>query len=306
MGTTERQWHLEWKATEVQGRTARYGEAGSGTPFIFLHGWGLRDRTYKRALARVARLGVRVLAPSLPGFGGTARLTGDNFSMDGYARWVSDFAAAVGVEGDYYLGGHSFGGGVAILTAHNHGDNCRLLVLINSIGGAVWRNDTNPDTDAEFLTDRPLWDWGIRFPGDVASRGSLGRTAPVIIQDALRNLVRDPLGFWRVGGLARNANLLGELEALKQRGLPVVVVWGDEDDIVPSASLDAIVEAAGSEPTVVRGSHSWLLADPDQFGEVMTNVVSVAERARTLRRDAATPRSGPDPRGEPGPDAATG
>ena len=30
----------------------------------------------------------------------------------------------------------------------------------------------------------------------------------------------------------------------------------------------------------IDGSHAWLIADPDTFGEVMTNVVDIAARAR--------------------------
>ena len=267
-----------WRATRVDGRPARYGEVGEGVPFVFLHGWGLRDQTYKHALGRLAATGVRVLAPSLPGFGGTARLPTSEFSMEGYARWVAAFMATVGIDGAFYLGGHSFGGGVAITTAHDHGESCRLLVLVNSIGGAVWRSGADPDVPDAYLADRPIWDWGIRFPGDLTDRRGLARIAPVIVQDALRNVVRDPIGFWRVGTLARRANLLGELEVLKRRRMPVVVLWGNEDEILPSPSLDAIVRAAGAHPVVVEGNHSWLLADPDRFGEIMTNVVAVAAR----------------------------
>jgi hypothetical protein len=38
--------------------------------------------------------------------------------------------------------------------------------------------------------------------------------------------------------------------------------------------------------TVVEGSHSWLLADPEQFGEVITNDVRVAQAARELEQRA--------------------
>jgi pimeloyl-ACP methyl ester carboxylesterase len=282
-----RPWHLEWKTTTVRGRAVEYGVAGAGTPFIFLHGWGLRDRTYQRAMSRLARLGVQVFAPSLPGFGATQPLPESAFSLDGYARWVADFAAAVGIDGDFYLGGHSFGGGVAIKTAHDHAPNCRLLVLVNSIGGAVWTHDADGRTRDRLLAERPIWDWGIHFPGDVARRRILTTVTPVIVQDALRNLLRDPLGFWRVGTLAREANLLPELEELKRRELPIVILWGDEDKILPSASLDAIVTAVGHDAHVVDGAHSWLLADPDRFGEVMTNVVAAAEAARRVEVRAA-------------------
>src|SRR5207245_1941550 len=64
--------------------------------------------------------------------------------------------------------------------------------------------------------------------------------------------------------------------------LPVVVLWGDKDTIIPRASFDALCAAIGSEGAVVAGKHSWLLADPDAFGEVMTNAVAVAKLAREL------------------------
>jgi pimeloyl-ACP methyl ester carboxylesterase len=55
----------------VQGRDARYGEAGQGPVLVFLHGWGLGYRSYKSALSRLGELGFRVLAPGLPSLGGT-------------------------------------------------------------------------------------------------------------------------------------------------------------------------------------------------------------------------------------------
>lgn len=282
-------WHLTWHTTEVQGRPAKYGEAGEGTPFVFLHGWGLSDRTYKRALGRLARMGLRVLAPSLPGFGGTASLPRDEFSLAGYARWVADFNAAVGVDGRWYLGGHSFGGGVAIVTAHAHGDGLGLLVLVNSIGGSVWKQPRRPGTDPRHLADRPLWDWGLHFPYDVAGPRTFRAVVPVIAKDMVRNFVRDPLGFLRVGRLAGEANLLPELEDLRRRRLPVVVLWGDEDKVLPAASREAMAEALGGRPEVVPGSHGWLLEDPERFGELMTNVVGVAERARSTRARKVRP-----------------
>jgi pimeloyl-ACP methyl ester carboxylesterase len=293
--TTPPDWHLTWHRIEVQGRPARYGEAGSGTPFVFLHGWGLSDRTYKRALGRLARTGLRVIAPSLPGFGGTAPLPADAFNLAGYARWVADFNTAVGVEGRWYLAGHSFGGGVAIVTAHAHGDDLALLVLVNSIGGSVWKQPRRPGTDPRHLADRPLWDWGLHFPYDVAGPRTFRTVVPVIARDMARNFLRDPLGFVRVGRLAAEANLLPELEDLRRRRLPVVVLWGDEDKVLPAASREAMVEALGGAPELVPGSHGWILEDPDRFGEVMTNVVGLAERARESARAEAAERASGSP-----------
>ena len=267
-------WHLSWKTVEVDGRAAHYGEAGTGAPFVFLHGWGLGDRSYKRALNRLARLGLRVVAPSLPGFGGTADLPKDEFTLEGYARWVIAFCEAVGIHEDFYLAGHSFGGGVSIQGAHDFPDRVSYLVLVNSIGGSVWKDGVKS------LAERPLWDWGLHFPRDMLPGRQVTRVIPVIAEDVIGNLFRNPLALWRVGQIARSADLRDELEALKQRGLPVVVLWGKEDKVLPEASLEAIAEALGGEADVVDGRHSWLLADPDSFGEVMTNVIAVAEYAR--------------------------
>src|SRR5687768_1955194 len=101
--------------------------------------------------------------------------------------------------------------------------------------------------------------------------------------------------MWKVGNLARQADLRPELEELRERRLPVVVLWGEQDKIIPRASFDALCAAIGSEGEVVPGNHSWLLADPDAFGEVMTNVMSVAKLAQEMEAQEAesTDDSGP-------------
>ncbi|MCA1713521.1 MAG: alpha/beta fold hydrolase, partial [Actinobacteria bacterium] len=60
----------------VSGRNAFYAEAGDGPPIVFLHGWGLSNRTYARALPGLAAGGARVIAPALPGFGRSDDLPG--------------------------------------------------------------------------------------------------------------------------------------------------------------------------------------------------------------------------------------
>ena len=287
--------HLTWKRTTVDKRTALYGVAGEGTPVVFLHGWGLGQHAYKRALKRLVGLGCKVWAPALPGFGGTEDLPDRLFSLQGYADWVAGFMEAVKIDEPVFLVGHSFGGGVGIQTAHDHPDRVRSLVLINSIGGSAWRSN---GSIIRSMAERPLWDWGIHFPRDILPLGQIRNVLPVILEDAVPNLIRNPLAIWRVGQLARRADLTAELEELKGRGVPVTILWGEADEIIPRASFDALCAAIGSSGEVVAGNHSWLLADPDAFGEVMTNVIGVADLARELeekdepkRRRRARPRS---------------
>ena len=251
----------------VDGRPALYGVAGEGLPVLFLHGWGLGQHAYKRVMKRLVQLGCQVYAPALPGFGGTADLPGDELTFEGYARWIAAFLDAVGVREKVFLVGHSFGGGVAIKVAHDCPSRVRYLVLVNSLGGS--------------MAGRPLWDWGIHFPGDV-SPFSLRRVLPVVLEDALPNVIRNPRAMWKVANLARTADLTDELEQIKDNELPVVVLWGDKDKIIPKTAFDALCTAIGKDGSVIAGSHSWLLADPDAFVEVITNDIGVAQMARHM------------------------
>lgn len=223
-------------------------------------------------------MGVRVIAPALPGFGGTAPLPRDDFSIAGFAHWVDEFFDAVGIEEPAVVIGHSFGGGVAIRFAHAHTERVRSLVLINSIGGSAWASKGGVKSIAE----RPLWDWGIHFPSDLLPFGQITRVLPVVLSDAVPNMIRNPRTFAQVAQLARKVDLTPELEEIRQRQMPVVVLWGESDKIIPRESFDALCRAVGTDGEVLSGNHSWLLADPDAFGEVMTNSVEVAKVARAV------------------------
>ena len=96
------------------------------------------------------------------------------------------------------------------------------------------------------------------------------------------NALRNPRAFWRVAQLARRADLSAELELLKARRTPVVILWGDADRVIPQSSFESLRAALG-DPQVhtVPGNHAWLLADPAGFGEVMTNVIGLVVPAPT-------------------------
>jgi pimeloyl-ACP methyl ester carboxylesterase len=268
----------------VDGREAAYATAGEGPPVVLLHGWGLTHRTYRRALSALVEQGMQVWAPSLPGFGGTAPLPDGELSLGGYASWVVRFLDAVGVVDPVTLVGHSFGGGVAIRTAHDAPARVARLVCVNSIGGSAWTEERGV---IRSLAQRPLWDWGLHLQADLLPWRQATRVLPVVLGDALPNLVRNPGALWRVGHLARTADLTAELEELKERRLPVVVLWGRDDSVLPPACLASLRGALGDpEVITVRGNHSWLLSDPRAFGEVMTNVVGLVPEPREPSEDA--------------------
>jgi pimeloyl-ACP methyl ester carboxylesterase len=249
-------------------------------PVVLLHGWALAQHTYRRVIEEIAEQGCMVIAPSMPGFGGSGDLKGAAFSMSGYAKWVSELLDVLEIEEPAVLVGHSFGGGVAIKLAHDMPKRVRSLVLVNSIGGSAWKNGRT----LRSIGERPLWDWGLHFPSDVWPVRQATRVLPVVFEDLVPNLVRNPRAIVRVANLARRADLRAELERLRDRGLPITILWGTRDGIVPRESFEALCVASGVEGTVVEGSHSWLLADPEHFSEVITNDVRVAQAARDLER----------------------
>jgi pimeloyl-ACP methyl ester carboxylesterase len=266
---------LTWHTTTVEGRPAHYGVAGTGAPLMFLHGWGLSDRSYARSLRQLTEAGFRVYAPALPGFGGTAALPEDHHSLRGYGDWVAAFARTVGITEPVTLVGHSFGGGVAIRAAHDHRHLVGRLVLVNSIGGSAWSDGRGV---LKAIAERPLWDWGLHFPSDLRSTREWTRVLPVVLRDAIPNVVRNPGAVWRVAGLARTADLTAELARLNRRRLPVVIVWSQHDSVIPRATFLSLRAGQRSDDVVtVPGGHSWLIANPDSFGQVITNVLTLTD-----------------------------
>lgn len=262
---------LHWSTTKVAGRTATYAVGGDGPPLLFLHGWALGYRCYGAALNHLMASGWRVLAPGLPGLSGTPDLPRPQRSLAGYADWVAEFCATQEADGVVAVG-HSFGGGVAVQLAHDFPELVSRLVLVNSIGGSVWAGRHGV---VRMMANRPLWDWGVHFPADLLPLRQATRVVPVVLKDLIPNLLRNPVGVLHVAGIARTADLEAELSELRQRRLPIIVLWGQDDRVLPQLSLRSLHRAAGVDCITVPGGHEWLLADPAGFAEVMTNIVGL-------------------------------
>ncbi|QBJ96921.1 alpha/beta hydrolase [Rhodococcus sp. ABRD24] len=276
---------ITWHTTTVAGRQTHYGVGGAGPTVLFLHGWALTNRAYKRPLARLTARQLRVYAPALPGFGGTSDLPLEERTLPGYARWVSDFCAAVDIPTPVTLVGHSFGGGVAIMTAHDFPDLAARLVLVNSIGGSKW---TDGRGILRASRDRPIWDWGLHLQADLGPGRQITRVLPVILQEAVPNVIRNPRAVWRVAHLARTADLDSELDELRTRRLPIVIVWSTQDTVIPETTLLSLRAGLGHPKLItVPGGHSWLISNPRQFGEVITNIVTGSLTAPPHESDEA-------------------
>jgi pimeloyl-ACP methyl ester carboxylesterase len=276
---------LLWSTVTVDGRPVTYGVTGMGRTALFLHGWGLRPHAYRAPIRHLGLVGCRVLAPVMPGFGGSRGLPSNARSFEGYAAWVGRFLDAVGIDHVDLVAGHSFGGGVATKFVHGAPTRAGSLYLANAIGSPTWSSHADR---VRTMAQRPMWDWGRHLSTDLVRSPGLFRVLPFVLGDVVPALVQNPLGMLRTGEFIRRADLVEELRDIRHRRTPVTVVWSDRDRLVPRSAFDDLRGAAGVDGTVVEGSHGWLMAHPARFAELaiplLAQLPSTGTRTTKRRR----------------------
>ncbi|MFN8472243.1 MAG: alpha/beta fold hydrolase [Anaerolineae bacterium] len=114
---------------------------------LFIHGAGAQNGLWMDAARRLERAAVFV--PDLPGHGQSDGVPSD--SIPTYARWIVDFADAVGLD-RFVPVGHSMGGGVALQLALDYSERVEGLILVAS--GARLR--VHPDILAQLRDADPV------------------------------------------------------------------------------------------------------------------------------------------------------
>lgn len=118
---------------EVLGSLTRYwtyGPPDATTTVVIAHGYRGEHHGIEPIIAQLP--GIRFIGPDLPGFGESTPLTEVDHSVQGYARWLTAFVRALGLEGEAVILGHSFGS-IAASSAVADGLGTRALVLVNPI-----------------------------------------------------------------------------------------------------------------------------------------------------------------------------
>ena len=234
---------------DINGLSIHYKEYGDGEPvFILLHGFGASEFSWREVVKPLSKFG-RVIVYDRPAFGLTGRpmpgeWTGTNpYSIQGNVELLDKLMDKLGIE-KAILVGNSTGGGVATAYALDNPDRVQGLVLVdpavgNGHGGRF------PTWLLPILASPQLRQLGPLLVRSIA--GDTGdETIRLAWHDPSRITARVYEGYRRplkvnnwdkaLYEFTIAANVQNYTERLSELSVPVLVVTGDDDRIVPTES----------------------------------------------------------------------
>jgi pyruvate dehydrogenase E2 component (dihydrolipoamide acetyltransferase) len=229
----------EPETIEAGGRRFRclaLGE-GAGPPLVFLHGFGgdLNNWQFNQEALAEHR---PTYAVDLPGHGGSSKELGPgHVHVGALAGAVIDFLDAKEIA-RAHLVGHSLGGAIALDLALNHPDRVASATLVCSAG-------LGPEIHMAYIDGfmqakrrkqlQPLLEMLVADPAMVS-----------------REMIEDVLKFKRLDGVEAALNRIiddsfaGGRQALQltsrlgELRLPVQVIWGRQDQIIPATHAEGL------------------------------------------------------------------
>ena len=246
---------------DVGGRPTRVLEAGTGVPIVWLHDtlgnlWTPAHELLSRSHS--------VVAPSLPGFEDSSKLDGIDAPED-VVFWLREFLDAL-LERPVLLGS-GLGGWMAAEFAVRYADQVQRLVLVDAYGLRV----EEALAEDEFALTPPM----LRPLLFTAPEGPLAcdvvpdQQPPERVEAALHARVAAARLAWQ---FPYDRKLR---DRLRRATLPALVVWGEQDRLVPLAHAHAF--AAGlpdAHLQVMPGAaHYPYLEQPDAFAELVEDFV---------------------------------
>ena len=205
----------------VAGTRIRLQSAGEGPPLLYLHGAnGVAWLPGHPALAAHCR----VLLPEHPNWG-EDELAGGLESIDDLVYFYLDFLDALGLE-RVHLVGHSLGGWLAAEIAVGHAHRLWTLTLVDAAG--LWLNEA-PMPDLFALS--PAESARLANYDPALAEASIAASAMPEVQAAQ---ARARAAFARISWnpYLHNPRLPVRLHRVR---VPALVLWGEEDGIIPVA-----------------------------------------------------------------------
>ncbi|TPI44785.1 alpha/beta hydrolase [Mesorhizobium sp. B2-9-1] len=228
--------------TTKDGTQIFYKDWGTGQPVVFHHGWPLSSDDWDAQMLFFLAQDYRVIAHDRRGHGRSSQTDTGN-EMDTYAADVAALAEHLNLKDAIHVG-HSTGGGEVARYVAQYGGGGRVAkaVLIGAVPPIMLKTPANPGglpievfdgfraalaaNRAQFFHDVPAGPfYGFNRPGAQASEGVIDN-------------------WWRqgmMGGAKAHYDCIKAFsetdftEDLKKIDVPVLVMHGDDDQIVPIA-----------------------------------------------------------------------
>ena len=214
---------------------------GSGPPLVFSHGWPLSADDWDTQLMFFLEHGYRVVAADRRGHGRSTQ-TSEGHDMDHYADDLAAVVEHLDLQDAVHIG-HSTGGGEVVRYLARHGESrVAKAVLISSVPPLMVQTEANPGGlpksvfdgfQAQVATGRSA------FYRELASGPFYGFNRPGV--EPSEAIIEN---WWRQGMMGgAKAHYDGIVafsqtdftEDLKKISVPVLVMHGDDDQIVPYA-----------------------------------------------------------------------
>jgi len=204
----------------------RFLEAGSGPPLVLVHGLGSNARQDWGRLVPILARRFHVVAPDLPGFGESEKPPAADYSIRMQVAALGAFMDARGI-GRARVAGLSMGGWIVSRFAGEHPERVERLVVVDAAGMKPER----PDIPAEVLL--PQDEQGVRRLV-AAVRHNAPAPPSFVARDLLVRLLRQQWVVRRALESMRDGSdwLNG---SLRRADMPVLVVWGKQDALIPVA-----------------------------------------------------------------------
>ncbi|KMO75246.1 alpha/beta fold hydrolase [Mycolicibacterium chlorophenolicum] len=227
--------------TTSDGVEIYYKDWGSGQPIVFSHGWPLSADDWDAQLMFFLGQGYRVVAHDRRGHGRSEQVA-DGHDMDHYADDLAAVVEHLDLRDAVHVG-HSTGGGEVVRYLARHGEErAAKAALIAAVPPLMVQTETNPGGLPKSVFDD--------FQTQVATnRSAFYRAVPEgpfygFNRDGVEPVEGVIANWWRQGMMGgAKAHYDGVVafsqtdftEDLKKISLPVLVMHGDDDQIVPYA-----------------------------------------------------------------------
>jgi pimeloyl-ACP methyl ester carboxylesterase len=223
----------------------------------------------------------RCVALDLPGFS-ASEMPREKITISGYAETVVEWAKAIGVDEPADVIGNSMGGFIAAEIGINHADFVRRIVLCSAAGISITNLKRRP-----VLTTARMAAAATEFV--IARRGTLIKR-PGLRHAMMAYIFRHPsridpdLAYHVMWG-SGSPGFIPALDALTDYDfrdrlvdvkVPVLLVWGEDDNLVPVKDADEFERLIPDARKVILDDtgHVPMLERPSTFNDLVVDFLA--------------------------------